>query len=752
MNLFGVHDREGYAFPPPGGWVVDTVALSEAPLPTDYTAFRGDINWLVRLNWGYGSTGTIPMPHEVDRFVERVQSYALRSRGAYAFIIGNEPNHEGERPNGTFITPTHYAGCYNACFHAIKSGSTQIRVMPAAFAPYHANPYPWTDYARDVYKQINQADGINIHAYTRGMAPESIQSQDKMGEPLAGTYSGFLTYLDALSLVPSRFKHLPAYITEFNPIPDWENRNTGVVQAAYKEIEGYNAGNGTQKIHCLALFRWKTYEDQVNGQKVKQRWGIDEKPEVQKDFLEAVHNAPQKPQEGPESTFLPQVGQSITYAPSAPPSPSTAFSRDFDERARKRGVQIVDITPKKGEYAWRAVKVKWLDEAESQGRHHFYFDTLDEAGNRVAGVPILVSWPDGNTVIISEAKPGEPYSANFPMSASRNEFSAIVTSGDLSEMVRGVGMGAETGSGFNAGVHTSTFVVFQKVKQNGASPKEEKVAASPRNLAHPVQDGAYRRITQKWMENGHTGLDFAAPLGARIVAVDSGKVLENDWDAAGYGHYIKLQHEWGESLYAHLSQKLVARHNLVEKGQLIGLSGSTGNSTGPHLHFALRIFPYNRADGKNGFSDPTPHLYPQIAPELREKLKLMEAFTYVSKETGVEWQLLAALAYAESGFNPSAISSAGAMGFVQIMPATWTDWSLRFGRDMNPYSMMDNLLVGATYLKWLLGHYQGNRVKALTAYNFGPGNVDAGRNAPPETILYVQKIIFAYEMLKGLGL
>ena len=62
-------------------------------------------------------------------------------------------------------------------------------------------------------------------------------------------------------------------------------------------------------------------------------------------------------------------------------------------------------------------------------------------------------------------------------------------------------------------------------------------------------------------------------------------------DLSGFGHYVKLQHGWGESIYAHLNDISVAQGQAVRRGDLIGHSDNTGYSGGPHLHFAIRIHP-----------------------------------------------------------------------------------------------------------------------------------------------------------------
>ena len=87
----------------------------------------------------------------------------------------------------------------------------------------------------------------------------------------------------------------------------------------------------------------------------------------------------------------------------------------------------------------------------------------------------------------------------------------------------------------------------------------------------------------------HTGTDLGAPTGTPVVATQSGRVSLSDF-LGGYGLTVILRHnnDTLESRYAHLSQLLVQTGEWIEQGEVIGLVGSTGNSTGPHLHFELR--------------------------------------------------------------------------------------------------------------------------------------------------------------------
>ena len=103
---------------------------------------------------------------------------------------------------------------------------------------------------------------------------------------------------------------------------------------------------------------------------------------------------------------------------------------------------------------------------------------------------------------------------------------------------------------------------------------------------------------------GHNGIDWGLPTGTPILAVDTGKVIVRHTSATGFGRYIKLQHSWGQSLYAHLDEFRVEVGDEVERGQMVGLSGNSGFSTGPHLHFGMRINPYSKGDGWYGYTNP----------------------------------------------------------------------------------------------------------------------------------------------------
>lgn len=87
----------------------------------------------------------------------------------------------------------------------------------------------------------------------------------------------------------------------------------------------------------------------------------------------------------------------------------------------------------------------------------------------------------------------------------------------------------------------------------------------------------------------HEGMDFTAPIGTDIYATGDGTVESVEMEGRGYGNNVIINHGYGyQTLYAHLSKVKVARGAKVKRGDIIGLVGSTGSSTGPHLHYEVR--------------------------------------------------------------------------------------------------------------------------------------------------------------------
>ena len=94
-------------------------------------------------------------------------------------------------------------------------------------------------------------------------------------------------------------------------------------------------------------------------------------------------------------------------------------------------------------------------------------------------------------------------------------------------------------------------------------------------------------LTQSY-HPGHNGLDFGIPVGTSVEATMSGKVIHAGWNDQGYGNLVIVENGSYRTYYAHLSSIPVSVGDIVTAGTTIGLSGNTGNSTGPHLHYEIR--------------------------------------------------------------------------------------------------------------------------------------------------------------------
>ncbi|NED28969.1 M23 family metallopeptidase, partial [Streptomyces anulatus] len=130
-----------------------------------------------------------------------------------------------------------------------------------------------------------------------------------------------------------------------------------------------------------------------------------------------------------------------------------------------------------------------------------------------------------------------------------------------------------------------------------AAPQRERPAPE-RAVKHsgfsaPVSAGTGTPYRQAggWSSGYHTGVDFPVPTGTSVKSVAPGRVVSAGW-AGAYGYEVVIRHSDGKySQYAHLSALHVRAGQSVSGGQRIARSGSTGNSTGPHLHFEIRTGP-----------------------------------------------------------------------------------------------------------------------------------------------------------------
>lgn len=140
-------------------------------------------------------------------------------------------------------------------------------------------------------------------------------------------------------------------------------------------------------------------------------------------------------------------------------------------------------------------------------------------------------------------------------------------------------------------------------KKEKDDKKENKKEDSKEKFVSPIEDDfrissvfGYRKHPVLKKTRFHSGIDLAAKKGTEVLSIYQGKVIDvRDEDKGAYGKYVEILHpyEWKgkkiSSKYAHLSQVDVKKGDSVDRGQVIGEVGSTGRSTGPHLHFETRV-------------------------------------------------------------------------------------------------------------------------------------------------------------------
>ena len=189
----------------------------------------------------------------------------------------------------------------------------------------------------------------------------------------------------------------------------------------------------------------------------------------------------------------------------------------------------------------------------------------------------------------------------------------------------------------------------------------------------------------------HTGIDYGCPQGTAILASADGEVMAAGWDLTGFGFRVSLQHDDNRStLYAHLDSISVNVGQRVRQGQEIGVSGSTGRTTGPHLHFEARY----------RWNDSTSHFNPMDLPMMSVDdsviskpetpvLKGAEAF---SRGDLLKVQnLLGVKAFFDSGFSydrvtsypqgtpfyytgDTAVRKENGLTYMRVVPAQFSVW------------------------------------------------------------------------------
>ncbi len=223
----------------------------------------------------------------------------------------------------------------------------------------------------------------------------------------------------------------------------------------------------------------------------------------------------------------------------------------------------------------------------------------------------------------------------------------------------------------------------------------------------------------------HDGVDLAATAGTPIVAAASGTVAFAGIDpsTASGNSMLVIDHDGSnagyETVYMHWEKSFVKAGDHVSAGQVIADVGSVGYSTGPHLHFSVRIGATNQTidplawlTGSIQFATTNAQAAPSYAGVMQWQSLIQQA----AQAHNVPAGLIAAIMAVESGGNPNAVSPAGALGLMQVMPDQLTRLGVAQDKWTDPASNID---AAARYLAETLG--SGGTIQDAVARYFGSG-------------------------------
>ena len=267
----------------------------------------------------------------------------------------------------------------------------------------------------------------------------------------------------------------------------------------------------------------------------------------------------------------------------------------------------------------------------------------------------------------------------------------------------------------------------------------------------------------------HDGLDIAAPQGTQVRSMEAGTVEYAGRYPDGAVVVRVRQTDGSVALYAHLQPGvLVHTGDTVKAGEALGRVGMTGHTTGPHLHVELTVRGKNvdplaalrsgqvpgtsrtsSSSGTTASSSSWTPASPLAGADAELTQAALDRFDAVAAKipyhaeirdaavrAGIDPLFLASLVKAESGFRPDAVSSAGAQGMCQLMPATARSLGVT-----DPFDPVQNLRAGARYIANNLRIY-GRADLALAAYHDGKGAVARAGGVPdyPITHRYIDRI------------
>ncbi|CAL9478487.1 M23 family metallopeptidase [Streptomyces sp. enrichment culture] len=200
----------------------------------------------------------------------------------------------------------------------------------------------------------------------------------------------------------------------------------------------------------------------------------------------------------------------------------------------------------------------------------------------------------------------ERVTSRLPRTSLTRTRAGVLAAGLGTTVVLGAGVAVAAAentavSGSATAVQAQAAAQAEAAKTQAVTAKQAAKAAAKKQASWVSPVKSYK-LSASYAANGgmwaskHSGQDYAVPTGTPVVAVHGGTVVKAGGNGAGdgpaYGNAVVVKHSNGKySQYAHLSSVNVKAGQVVKTGQKIALSGNTGNSSGPHLHFEIRTTP-----------------------------------------------------------------------------------------------------------------------------------------------------------------
>ena len=174
-----------------------------------------------------------------------------------------------------------------------------------------------------------------------------------------------------------------------------------------------------------------------------------------------------------------------------------------------------------------------------------------------------------------------------------------------------------------AAVQDESFSAIAEKRDEWILENEHLPKICPVDPKYPRGDGLKFRLehpvlgTARW----HNGQDFSTPYGTEVYATGAGKVIFAGWSKDGFGYHVIIDHGYGfRTIYGHLSKIDVPAGLNVKRGKMIGLSGNSGTSSGPHLHYQIDFFGSHKNPLDFFRDDLTPDEYREMIMEMSSKM------------------------------------------------------------------------------------------------------------------------------------